>query len=124
MCGVPKQHTDWMRRRYKGRSSRIVFDDYVSEPFEVLGGLDQGNAHSGIAYLIYNSDLADIPAPEEDEHGAKFVDDNTLVTVSTDFHETHCKIRDVVQCPGGVDNWAAQHNAKFGPAKYQLVDMS
>ncbi|KAJ6480186.1 hypothetical protein C8R45DRAFT_832236, partial [Mycena sanguinolenta] len=46
------------------------------------------------------------------------------VTVGADFHETHRKIRNIVQCPVGVNAWAAWHNTKFGPARYQLVDMS
>ncbi|KAJ6480213.1 hypothetical protein C8R45DRAFT_1100803 [Mycena sanguinolenta] len=104
-----------MLRRYEGQHSWIIFDDFVLEPFEVTGSLDQGDVHS---------DLANIPAPEEDEHGVIFVDDNTLVTVGADFHETHQKIRDIVQRPGGVNAWAAWHNAKFGPARCQLVDMS
>ncbi|KAJ6457695.1 hypothetical protein C8R45DRAFT_758808, partial [Mycena sanguinolenta] len=86
LMGVPHELTDWLVRRYAGRTSRIVFDDYTSDPFVVDGGLDQGDPISGIAYLLYNSD--------------------------------------VIQRPGGVDEWAAQHNAIFGPAKYQLLDAS
>ncbi|KAJ7706760.1 hypothetical protein B0H17DRAFT_846709, partial [Mycena rosella] len=81
------------------RRSRIVFDDFTSEPFEVDGGLDQGDPHSGISYLIYNSGLAAIPKPTNGEHGVIFVDDNTLITTGADFHVTHRKLRDIIQRP-------------------------
>jgi hypothetical protein len=43
MAGVPCEHTDWMLRRFTGRTTRLLFDDYVSEPFDIEDGLDQGD---------------------------------------------------------------------------------
>ncbi|CAK5265676.1 unnamed protein product [Mycena citricolor] len=122
MAGVPKEHTDWMRRRYKGRQAVIAFDGFVSEPFEVKNGLDQGDPHSGISYMIYNAGLAKIPQPEMGEHGVTFVDDETIVTMGKSFRDTHRALRGLIQGPNGIDKWAADHNAIFGPAKYQLLD--
>ncbi|KAJ7157642.1 hypothetical protein C8R43DRAFT_832929, partial [Mycena crocata] len=120
--GVPVQLTDWLRRRYAGRTSRISFGDFVSAAFEVDGGLDQGDPLSVFLYLVYNSGLAEIPNPVQGEDGVIYIDDNTLITVGDTFAETHQKIRDIIQRPDGVDDWAADHNALFGPAKYQLLD--
>lgn len=52
MRGVPREHTDWMVRRYEGRTSRICFDGYMSDPYNIVGGLDQGAPESGYSSLI------------------------------------------------------------------------
>jgi hypothetical protein len=124
MRGVPQQHTEWMVWRYEGWESCIVFDDYTSEPFTVEGGLDQGDLGSGIAYLIYNSDLAKVPsrARRSGEDGVVYVDNNTMIATGPDFNTRHGKLADMTGRAGGVDKWEASHNAKFGLDKYQLLD--
>ncbi|KAJ7624165.1 hypothetical protein B0H17DRAFT_963907 [Mycena rosella] len=124
MRGVPVEHTDWLRRRYANRTSRVSFGDFVSEPFVVDAGLDQGDPHSGFGYLVYNSDLAEVPRASKGEAAVVFVDDNTVITTGYTFKSTHKKIRSIIQRSGGVDEWAKDHNALFGPAKYQLLDAS
>lgn len=124
MRGVPVEHTDWLQRRYASRRSQISFGDFMSEPFDVDGGLDQGDPHSLFAYLVYNSRLAEIPRPQKGEAGVVYVDDDTLITVGRTFKITHKKICDITQRPEGVDDWSDTHNALFGPAKYQLLDAS
>ncbi|CAK5279173.1 unnamed protein product [Mycena citricolor] len=124
MAGIPRQHTDWIQRRYAGRKAIITFDGYTSEPIDVENGLDQGDPHSGLLWLIYNSGLAKIPDRKQGEHDVTFVDDETLIATGKDFKETHQKIRDMLERPGGLAEWARSHNTTFGPAKYQLVDLS
>ncbi|KAJ7034896.1 hypothetical protein C8F04DRAFT_955830 [Mycena alexandri] len=102
----------------------MTFGDFVSGPFAIEGGLDQGDPHSGFLYLVYNGGLADIPRPAEGENGVVFVDDKTLITVGESFKVTHKKIRNVVGRKNGVNDWGTAHNALFGPAKYQLLDAS
>ncbi|KAJ7369242.1 hypothetical protein DFH08DRAFT_614242, partial [Mycena albidolilacea] len=121
---IPQQHTDWMKRRYKGQTSHIVFNDYMSEVFKVDGGLDQGNQASGISYLIYNSGLVEIPARgrKADKAGVIYMDDNMMVATGATFEITHGKLEDMVSRQGGVDEWEVDHNTKFGLAKYQLLD--
>ncbi|KAJ7107433.1 hypothetical protein C8R44DRAFT_537309, partial [Mycena epipterygia] len=120
--GVPVQHTEWLRRRYAGRTSHLSFGDFTSERFVVDSGLDQGDPHSGFAYLVYNSSLAEIPKADKGEAAVIFVDDNTVITVGKTFKITHEKLRNVIERHDGVDVWAGNHNALFGPAKYQLLD--
>ncbi|KAJ7138706.1 hypothetical protein C8R43DRAFT_861644, partial [Mycena crocata] len=85
MAGVPVEHTDWLRRRYAGRTCRISFGDFVSEAFVVGGGLDQGDPLSIFAYLVYNSWLATMPKQARGEAAVVYIDDDTLVTVGKDF---------------------------------------
>ncbi|KAJ7770097.1 hypothetical protein B0H16DRAFT_1233346, partial [Mycena metata] len=122
MCGVPKQHTDWLHWCFANRPVRLSFGDFVSVVFSIHGGLDQGDTHSGFAYGVYNAQLAKIPRLAKGEHGVVFVDDNTLVTIGRTFRITHNKLRDIIERRNGVNQFAATHNALFGPAKYQLLD--
>ncbi|CAK5280784.1 unnamed protein product [Mycena citricolor] len=66
MAGIPKEHTEWLKRRYNGRTSTIAFDDYISPPVSVANGLDQGDPHSGFLWMVYNSGLAGIPKEKHD----------------------------------------------------------
>jgi hypothetical protein len=106
MRGVPRQHTEWMAQRYEGRESRIVFDDYTSEPFAVEGGLDQGDPGSGIAYLIYNSDLAEVPrrTRRSGEDSVVYVDHNTMIATGLDYNTTHEKLMDMTGREGEWTN--------------------
>ncbi|KAJ7810960.1 hypothetical protein B0H13DRAFT_2384284 [Mycena leptocephala] len=101
-----------------GRTGRMVFDDFASESFDIVNGLDQGDPHSGFAYALYNAFLVEIPRGEKKgEEGVVFVDDNTLVTVAHDFKGTHRKIRSVMQRKDGVEDWGNNHNATFSLPK-------
>jgi len=61
MRGVPKEHVEWVRRRNSSRKTKIIFDDYESEPFNVDDGLDQGDTQSLILYILYNAGILIIP---------------------------------------------------------------
>jgi hypothetical protein len=97
----------------------------MSEAFSIDGRLGQGDPHSGFLYGIYNAGLAEVPRPKHDKNGVVFVDDNTLVAVADTFWQgTHRKIQQMITRHRGVTQWGTSHNAKFGPAKYQMADFS
>ena len=50
--GVPEEHVEWVGRQLEGRRTTLIFDDYRSEPIDVEDGLDQGDAHLLIVWLI------------------------------------------------------------------------
>jgi Reverse transcriptase (RNA-dependent DNA polymerase) len=41
--GIPKEYTEWLKRCLKNRSTSIFFDNYHTEYFLMINGLDQGN---------------------------------------------------------------------------------
>ncbi|KAF9033858.1 hypothetical protein BJ165DRAFT_1410220 [Panaeolus papilionaceus] len=51
-----------------------------------------------------------------------FVDNIGLVATGKDFRTTHRKLKDVMERPDGVLDWAKDHNCTFGIEKFQLVD--
>ena len=124
MRGIPKAHTDWLRMRMEGRTTRLIFDGYVSEDFLIDNGLDQGDPQSVVNYLLYTADLAEIPDHKKGESSVVFVDDNSVLVVGKDFRETGGKLCDMFSREGGIDQWAANHNCTFSPKKYQLCQLT
>src|ERR1700690_2196549 len=122
--GIPKEHTDWMLRRLEGRKTRLSFDDFKSQFFAIEGGLDQGDPLSVITYLLYNACFLECLRAERGERGALFVDDAYVLVTGADFAETNRKIKDIMERPGGVFDWASDHNCEFGIEKFQLIDLT
>ena len=81
-----------MKRRLENRQTTISFDNYQTEPFEVLNGLNQGDPYSGVSYLIYNADMLKIPVLRAGEWILLFVDDTVIILCGKDFNETHEKL--------------------------------
>jgi hypothetical protein len=90
----------------------------------VTNGLDQGDPFSGICYLIYNADLLEIPNTKVGEQGLLFVDDATIIATGKNFTKTHEKLRNMMNRPKGVFEWAKTHNCEFGVEKFQLLDLT
>jgi hypothetical protein len=58
------------------------------------------------------------------ETGILYVDDAAALVTGADFHITHDELKDIMNCKGGILEWAAAHNCSFGIKKFQLVDLS
>ena len=122
--GIPMEYMTWMKRRLENRRTTLLFDDHETQSFAVGNGLDQGDPFSGICYLLYNSDLVDIPRKKNGEHVLLFVDDTAITVVGKDFRETHNKLRSIMNRRNGIFDWATKHNCTFGIEKFQLLDLS
>jgi hypothetical protein len=118
--GIPAEYTDWLQRRVDGRRTTLCFDDYRSDPFEVLNGLDQGCPASGPFYIFYNADLIDIP-PSKDEIASAFVDDCIMAARASTVGEANNKVVNMVTRPKGALDWSRSHNSKFELDKTGLV---
>ncbi|KAJ3925611.1 MAG: hypothetical protein NXY57DRAFT_877618, partial [Lentinula lateritia] len=57
MVGVPGEILEWMRRRYSGWKTQLSFNDYISQPFAVSGGKDQGDPFAAVGYILYAAGL-------------------------------------------------------------------
>lgn len=124
LVGVPHQYTAWINRRMNSRSTRLIFDDYRSQHFQVDSGLDQGDPASGILYSIYNASPTRNLVAQYGEHSFLYIDNNTILTITDDFRETHKKCGDVLQRPDGPFDWAKSHNCKYSLSKFQAVDLA
>jgi hypothetical protein len=119
MAGVPKEHTDWMQRRFKGRTIRLVVDDYISEPSPIGDGLDQGDPQSIICYEFYNAPLSHI-----DSDSSVHIENYHMLAIGKTLEETTVAVADRVTRAGGVNEWATEHNTEFRAAKDQMLHIS
>ncbi|KAJ7134460.1 hypothetical protein C8R44DRAFT_609930, partial [Mycena epipterygia] len=106
-------------RRFTGRTTRLLFDDYTSEPINIVDGLDQGDPQSVICYLFYNTPLARI-----DDDSGIYIDDYHALAIGKDLRATSQAIAEVVTREGGVNEWGETHNSVFGAAKDQACHFS
>ena len=124
LCGVPSGHVEWFERRLQGRKTSLIFDDYRSETFDIEEGIDQGDAQSLIAWVIYNHQILKIFNKALKETGFLYVDDAAVLVTGEDFNITHDKLKNVMNREGGIMDWATAHNCSFGLDKFQLLDMT
>ena len=80
----------------ENRRTTLLFDNHETQSFTVGNGLNQGNPFSRICYLLYNSNLVDIPCKKNGEHVLLFIDDTAITVVGKDFMETHNKLRNIM----------------------------
>jgi hypothetical protein len=120
MCGVPSGHVEWFERRLNGRKTSLIFDDFKSEAFDIEEGIDQGDAQSLIAWIIYNHQILNIFDKTSKETGFLYVDDTAVLVTGDSFRSTHDKLNRA----GGIMEWAVSHNCSFGVEKFQLLDLS
>ncbi|KAJ6483776.1 hypothetical protein C8R47DRAFT_926571, partial [Mycena vitilis] len=108
MAGVPREHTEWMMRCFTGRTTQLVFDDYVSDPAPINDGLDQGNAQSVNLYQYNNAPLARI-----DPESGIYIDDYHMLAIGNSVRGTNRAVKELVEKEDGVDEWGVTHNSVF-----------
>ncbi|KAJ7123320.1 hypothetical protein C8R43DRAFT_861812, partial [Mycena crocata] len=108
MAGVPKGHTDWMMRRFGGRTTRMVFDRFKSQPFAIGDGLDQGDSGSVTYWGFLTASLARI-----DPDSALYIDDHHALAIGKTLVDTTAKLQNLVMRPDGVNAWGVKHNCIF-----------
>jgi hypothetical protein len=106
-----------------GRSTKLRFDDYLSERTPLLNGIGQGDPISMIVYLFYNADILDLPN-NKNELAVAYVDDTALFVEGPTFDDTHSTLKRMMNRRHGAFEWSAAHNSKFEVTKFALIDFS
>jgi hypothetical protein len=106
-----------------GRTARLQFDDYVSDPFPLLNGIGQGDPISMIIYLFYNADLLRV-ARGPNEMAVGYVDDTAFLAEGSSFLETHAILKRMMNRSGGAFDWSREHNSRFVVSKFALIDFT
>ena len=76
-----------------------------------------------LLYIIYSSNLVDM-AKGTNELTLAFVDDAAFIAIGKMFQETHAILTNMLECEGGGYQWLADHNSRFEPTKFALIDFS
>ena len=121
MRRVPICFTELIARKLTGRSTRLRFDDFTSDPIPVDNGTTQGDPDSMLLYGPYNAPLIDIAA-SPDELTPGFVDDSMMLAVGNSLNECHNRLKDMMERPGGGFDWSTTHNSPFEMSKVGLMN--
>ena len=121
---LPPEIVEYTKQLLLGRKTRLRFDDYSSEWFDITNGIGQGDPLSMILYIIYSSDLVDIAKKSKGELVLAFVNNTVLIAVAKTFQETHMILHSMLERRGGVYNWSSKHNSKFEMSKFGLIDFT
>jgi hypothetical protein len=120
---VPKEITDWIADKMKGRETVITFDDFKSEPIAVDNGLDQGCNLLMFVYRFYNTAQIEAAAGKKDELATNYVDDAILATVAPTIQEAVEKMKALFQRPNGPAEWLRTHFSAYEYHKFAAMAM-
>lgn len=121
--GIPKVYTDWTLTKLTGRKTTLRFDDFISQPFDVINGEDQGCPASTVWYGFYNAGLVD-PSDDIDEMKSAFIDDTQMMVAGPSFEANNAKLANMMQRTGGGLDWERSHNSPFELDKFGLLHIT
>ena len=123
--GVPTEYIRITEMMLTGRKTRLSFDDFISDFIDIKNSNNQGCPLSMIFYAFYNAGLLELSPPKaRDESQFGYVDDVALLATGKDFDDTHRKLIEMMERPGGAFNWSDSHNSKFELSKLALMDFA
>ena len=99
----------------------LCFDDFLSDPIQILNGTTQGCPLSMLLYMFYNMELIVI-ACGKNKLATGFVDDCTFVAVADSLKEAHTILKDMMERPNRGLDWSWGHNSQFEISKLAVMD--
>ncbi|KAF7773567.1 hypothetical protein Agabi119p4_5734 [Agaricus bisporus var. burnettii] len=120
---VADVYVNYVRSLLRNRSTRLKFDDYLSDPTPINNGIGQGDPLSMLLYIVYNSDLLDIPE-SLDEDAIGYVDDACLIATADDFKTTCEMLTNMMERARGGFEWSTEHSSRFALDKLAVTHFS
>jgi hypothetical protein len=118
---VPEAYILFVENMLTRQKTKLRFDNYTSDWFEIDNGIGQGDPLSMILYLFYNADVLDI-ARGPNEKSLGYVDDKALVAIGKTFEKTHRMLGRMMRRQNGGFTWSKSHNSNFETSKLILMD--
>ena len=119
--GFHPKYTDWITNRTTDRETILAFDNYVSQPFEVKHGLDQGCNLSPFLYNCYSAGQMKALDNRTDELGNTFADDGVCAASAESLERAGIVLGDMFRRPGGPQEWGRSHHSLYDLAKSGAV---
>jgi hypothetical protein len=113
---IPLEIIQWVQSFLTGRTTKLWFNSSTTESFPTRTGIPQGSPLSPILYLLYNSDLLDIP--QQNELGLGFIDDIAFGVSGTTATDNSVRLEEMLSI---VEDWRQKHGAHFETSKYFLI---
>ncbi len=97
--GLSSEVVNWTESFLSGRTTMLVFNDYASDPVQVLTGVPQSSPLSVILYLVYSLSLLDIGKGIKGKNNKifGFINDMALVAVSDNVEENISKLKGMAE---------------------------
>ena len=118
---VPTRYIKLIDHMLSNRSTRLKFDDFISEPIDINNGTTQGCPFSMLLYAFYNADLIDI-TNGKNELSTGSINDCAFVAIGDTLEEMHQTLQNMMERPSGGLEWAHSHNSTFELSKLAVMD--
>src|SRR5271163_880369 len=108
--GFHPKYTEWITNKTTDRETVLAFDDYMSQPFEVKHGLDQGCNLSPFLYNCYSADQMKALNGKGNKLGNTFADDGICAVSSVNLKSAGIAIGEIFRRPDGPQEWGISHH--------------
>jgi ribonuclease HI len=122
MRRIPKCFTDLVTLSLTGRTTRLKFDNFVSDSIHVDNGTTQGDPSSMSHFGFYNALLIETTS-SEDEFSPGFVDNSMMLAIGDSLTQCHARLKDMMERPRGGFEWSLTHNSPYELSKMALMNI-
>src|SRR5204862_7226621 len=114
---IPEEITRCVLSFLSNTTTRMRFNGITTDPIPTSTGIPQGSPLSPILYVLYNSDLLDIPK-RRNHLGLGFVDD---ILYGAQNQTAVANANELEQLLTRAEKWRQRHGAQFEKSKYVLI---
>jgi len=118
---IPSCYSKLIERMLTERKTCLKFDNFTSDPIDIINSTTQGCPLSMILYAFYNTPLIQV-AIHRHETSLSFVDDFMFLAIANTISKAHTIIKDMMERLNGGFEWSTTHNSPFKLSKLALMN--